>query len=62
MFTVEVPDEQERGIRVGCEAHDNWEEFRPGYRRVAFFCEGCGFELEVTLRDLHDWRDMQEMC
>ena len=61
-FTVEVPDEQERGMRIVCEDHDEWEEFDSGYRKVAFYCSGCGFEVEVNLQDTHDWRDLGEMC
>ena len=63
-FTVEVPDEEEieRGIRVGCEAHDEWTEFPPGHRKGAFYCETCAFELEVDLHDLLDWRDWGERC
>lgn len=61
-FTVEVPDEEERGVRVSCEAHGEREEFRPGHRRGTFYCEGCGFELAVDLHDLLDWRDWGERC
>lgn len=61
-YRVEVLEGEERGMRVGCEDHDEWEEFQPGYRSVAFYCEGCGFEVEVTLRDTYDWRDWGEMC
>lgn len=61
-FTVEVPDEQERGLRVGCKDHDQWEVFQPGYRTVAFYCDGCGFEIEVNLQDTLDWRDLEERC
>lgn len=61
-YTVETPEREERGIRVTCEAHGDSEEFPPGRRRVAFYCEGCGYELEVTVHDTHEWRDMGEMC
>ncbi|MFT4889221.1 MAG: hypothetical protein ACI9YT_000130 [Halobacteriales archaeon] len=61
-FTVEVPEGEERGIRVRCEDHGESEEFQPGYRTVAFYCEGCGYEVEITLHDTHDWRDLGEMC
>ena len=61
-YRIEVPQEPERGIRVGCEEHDDWEEFQPGYRTVAFYCDGCGFEVEISLRDTHEWRDWGEMC
>ncbi|PSQ56168.1 MAG: hypothetical protein BRD23_09730 [Halobacteriales archaeon SW_9_67_25] len=61
-YTVETPEREERGIRVACEAHGVAEEFRPGRRRVAFYCDRCGYELEVTLHDTYDWRDMQEQC
>lgn len=60
--TVEVPDGQERGIYVGCDEHGESEAFQPGYRKVTFHCEGCGYEVEIGLRDVHDWRDMGEMC
>lgn len=61
-FTVEVPDEEERGIRVGCPTHEEWTEFPPGRRRGTFYCEGCSFELTVDLHDLLDWRDWGEQC
>lgn len=61
-FTVEVPDEEERGVRIGCQAHEEWEEFPPGRHRGTFYCGGCGFELEVALHDLLDWRDLGERC
>lgn len=61
-FTVEVPDEEERGVRVGCEDHDEWEEFPPGLRSGTFHCSGCSFEVEVGIHDLLDWRDWGERC
>lgn len=61
-FTVEVPDEPERGLRVGCENHDEWQEFQPGFRKVAFHCPGCSYEIEISVTDMLEWRDMQEMC
>lgn len=61
-YTVEVPHGPERGIRVTCEDHGEQEEFQPGYRKVAFYCEGCGYEVGIDLQDAHDWRDMGEMC
>lgn len=61
-LTVELPDEAERGIRVTCATHDSTEEFQPGFRRVAFHCEQCGHELELTLHDLLEWRDLGERC
>lgn len=61
-YTVTVTDGTERGIRVQCTDHDEASEFQPGRRTVAFYCSGCGYELEVTLHDLADWRDLGEMC
>jgi uncharacterized protein (DUF983 family) len=61
-YTVERPDEGERGIRVVCPEHGEAEEFEPGRRQVAFYCSACGFELEVTLHDTHEWRDFGERC
>ncbi|ELY76644.1 hypothetical protein [Natrinema pallidum] len=61
-YTVDVPERGERGIRIECNDHGEWEEFQPGYRTVAFYCEGCGLELEVDLRDCYDWRDLGELC
>lgn len=61
-YTVETPEGQERGIRVTCKKHGETEEFHPGQRTVAFYCEMCGYEVEITLHDLHDWRDLGEMC
>lgn len=61
-YTVTVPEGQERGIRIECETHGESEEFQAGYRRVTFHCEGCGRELELTLHDPGDWRDLGEMC
>lgn len=61
-YTVDVPQEDERGIRVTCEEHDESEEFQPGYSTVTFHCEHCGYEIEITAHDLHEWRDFGEMC
>jgi uncharacterized protein (DUF983 family) len=61
-YTVTVPEGEERGLRVECDEHGEAEEFQPGYRTVAFHCDQCGYEIEVSLHDLHDWRDLQEMC
>lgn len=61
-YTVEVPDGQERGVRVACEQHGESEEFQPGYRTVVFHCSACGYEIEVGVHDLHEWRDLGEMC
>ncbi|WP_049921601.1 hypothetical protein [Halopiger djelfimassiliensis] len=65
-YTIEVPDgrserERERGIRVVCDEHGEHQEFQPGYRSVAFYCDGCGFEVEIGLHD-DDWRDWGERC
>lgn len=61
-YRVELPAAEERGIQITCETHGEAEEFQPGYRRVAFYCDGCGYEVEFSLRDTHDWRDLGEMC
>lgn len=61
-YTVETPAGPERGIRVACQAHDTAEEFPAGRGSVAFYCPGCGYELEVTLHDTHEWRDLGERC
>ena len=60
-YTVTVPEGEERGICVACERHGDSEEFQPGYRTVTFHCEGCGYELELTLHDLLNPQE-QEMC
>lgn len=61
-YEVEVLEGTERGIRVSCPDHEEAEEYQPGRRRVAFYCSGCGFELEVSLHDPHDWRAWDERC
>jgi uncharacterized protein (DUF983 family) len=61
-YEIERPTGPERGIRVRCPEHGEFEEFQPGRRRVAFFCSGCGFEIEVALHDTHEWRDLGERC
>lgn len=61
-YTIATPDEEERGIRVECDEHGESKEFQPGYRKVAFYCEGCQYELEINLHDVLEWRDLQEMC
>ncbi|MFB6164235.1 MAG: hypothetical protein ABEJ31_03660 [Haloarculaceae archaeon] len=61
-YEIETPDGPERGVRVGCREHDEWAEFQPGYRTVAFACDGCGTGVEVSLHDLTDWRDWGERC
>jgi uncharacterized protein (DUF983 family) len=61
-YTVTVPEGEELGIRVRCEDHGEVAEFQPGYRTVAFHCDGCGYEIELTLHDTRDWRDFGEVC
>lgn len=61
-YSLEVPDGQERGIRVTCDEHGESQEFQPGYRTVAFECGMCGYEIELTVHDLQDWRELSEMC
>jgi uncharacterized protein (DUF983 family) len=61
-YTVDVPNGTERGIRIECDDHGEYEEFQPGYRRVTFHCEGCGREIELELTDLSEWRDLGELC
>jgi hypothetical protein len=61
-YTVTVPEEGERGIRIACDDHGEHEEFPAGRQSVAFHCEGCGYELAVDVHDLLEWRDMGEMC
>ena len=61
-YTVTVPDGEEPGIRVACEEHGTAEEFRPERRTVAFFCERCGYEIEIDVWAADDWRDLGEMC
>ena len=61
-YTVEVPDDRERGIRVECTEHGEREEFQPGYSTVPFYSEGCGTEIAVSVSVADDWKDMGEMC
>lgn len=62
MYEIERPDGPERGIRVACTDHGTAEEFHPAERQVAFHCPDCAMEVEVTLHDLLDWRDLGERC
>lgn len=61
-YEIERPAGPERGIRVACPEHGESREFESGRGRVAFFCEGCGLELEVAVHDPFDWRDLGERC
>lgn len=61
-YTVELPEGEEHGIRVRCDEHDESELFQPGYSKVAFACDSCGYELEIAVHDLLDWRDLGERC
>lgn len=61
-YRVEAPEEPDAGIRVACEAHNGSETFEPGYRTVAFHCDGCGIEVEVHLEDTEEWRELTELC
>jgi len=60
-YTVTLPEGEERGVKIACDEHGESEEFQPGYRTVAFHCEGCGYELELTVHDLLNPRE-QELC
>jgi len=61
-YRIKNPEKEELGVRVTCEEHGESEEFEPGRRKVAFYCRMCGYELEITLRDTTDWRDLGERC
>lgn len=61
-YSVTVHDGRERGIEVTCDDHGESEAFAPGYRKVTFHCEQSGYELGVELHDLHEWRDLAELC
>lgn len=63
-YTVEVPEAEteERGVRVSCDEHGECREFAPGYRTVAYHCERCGYEVEISVHDLLEWRDLGERC
>ncbi|WP_243645165.1 hypothetical protein [Natrarchaeobius chitinivorans] len=61
-YRIEDLEGKERGLRVGCETHDEWREFEPGRRAVAFYCPDCSLEVEVRLHDDLDWRDWGERC
>lgn len=61
-YEVERPDGPERGLRVACPEHGEEEHFPAGRSRVAFYCEGCGFEVEVAVHDTLDWRPLTERC
>ncbi|WP_148680494.1 hypothetical protein [Halovivax ruber] len=61
-YRVEPLADPERGMRVGCERHDEWRVFDPGRRSVVFYCPDCSMEIEVTLHDDLDWRDWGERC
>ena len=61
-YRIEDLEGEERGLRVGCETHDEWAEFEPGRRSVAFFCPECSLEVEVSLHADLDWRDWGERC
>lgn len=61
-YEIDRADDPERGIRVRCTDHDVTEEFEPGYRSGSFYCSECGFEVEVSLHDMLDWRDWGERC
>lgn len=61
-YRVEAPDGLEEGIRITCEEHGHSERFQPGYRKVAFHCDGCGIEVGIDLQNTEDWRDLGEMC
>lgn len=61
-YEIERPSGPERGIRVVCQDHDEEMEFQPGHQKGAFYCSGCGVEIEIALNDPHDWRDLGEWC
>lgn len=62
VYEIERPDGPERGILVTCTAHGESQEFQPAERRVAFHCPDCAMEVEVSLHDMLEWRDLQERC
>lgn len=61
-YRVFVPERPGDDIRIACDEHGETARFEPGFRSVAFHCHGCGREVELSLRDTDDWRELTEWC
>jgi transcription elongation factor Elf1 len=61
-FEVTVPEDVRAPIEVTCTAHGTSETFDRSHKTVTLACEDCGLELETTVYDLGDWRDLTERC
>lgn len=60
-YRIDVPDDVGE-VTVTCEAHGGTETFPGDRRTVGFHCPDCERELEVTLHDTADWRELTERC
>ena len=61
-YEIEVLEVLPEHLAVTCRAHGVTARFERDRRTVQFYCPECETEVEVTLHDERDWRDLGEMC
>lgn len=61
-YELDVPEGVPEPITVTCTDHGVVDRFDASRRRIAFHCEECERELEITLHDRSDWRELTERC
>ncbi len=61
-YEIEVPAGVPEPVAVTRRDHGRTERFEHDRRRVQFYCPDCDTEVEITLHDERDWRDLAEMC
>jgi predicted nucleic acid binding AN1-type Zn finger protein len=61
-YEIDVPAGVPADVEVTCTDHGVTESCDRSRRTLPFYCPDCETEVEVTLHDAADWRDLAEMC
>lgn len=61
-YEIEVPEGVPAPTEVTCTDHGESATYERDRRTLLFYCPACETEVEVTLHDETDWRDLAEMC
>lgn len=61
-YEIEVPEGVPDPLAVTCTTHGETATFERDRRTLPFYCPDCETEVEITLHDEGDWRDLAEMC
>jgi hypothetical protein len=61
-YEIEVPEGVPEPLEVTCTDHGATATFERDRRTLPFYCPDPETEVEITLHDEGDWRDLAEMC